>query len=316
MFHTCEINDHANEKRSDGAAICGRMLYLKDEIEKAATYLKTRTKYRPKIAMMCDSEFVFLGDYLEENEEFLFSTIPNFPKYTDENRTGKLIFGKLSQIPVLYMQGSLYLYEGNPLWKCTLPIRIIKELGIEVIITITKARGINKSYQIGDIMFVEDHIDLVRLFGHFSLRGTKEELCHFEYSPVNRIYDKNFLEKSVEIGVNMGLEDHIHKGIYTYTMGPNLESNADDRLLKVMGSDAVGNTIVHEAIVAKHCGIDVIGLCVITSSCIIEYEDEEGIDQNKEFTVGNELEEILKKLVGKIVEYVNETKFKNFQFGS
>ncbi|KAK9875180.1 hypothetical protein WA026_005971 [Henosepilachna vigintioctopunctata] len=196
MFLTCGTSTTLDYSKTNEC--------LKDAIEESANYLKANTEYRPKIGIICGSGLGSLSDALENPVEFPYPNIPNFPTCTVQGHEGKLIFGKLSDVPVICMKGRFHLYEGYPLWKCTLPVRIMKQLGVKLLITTNAAGGLNKNLKNGDVMIIQDHIDLIRLFGHFSLRGPGPDLFDFHYSPVNILYSNKLIEAALRLPKELG----------------------------------------------------------------------------------------------------------------
>ncbi|XP_045467788.1 purine nucleoside phosphorylase-like [Harmonia axyridis] len=296
MFQTCTIDSDSSDSTLINN-IKRRKTVLEESIKTSADFLRKTLPYKPTILVICGSELGFLTKDLEDISEISYSSIPKFPTTAGTNK-GKLILGRISKVPVLFMQERLHLYEGHPLWKCTLPIRILQSLEIKVMLISNTSRAVNKLYKKGDVMIIEDHIDLARLLGNFSLRGPEENLFDFDYNPFNKIYDKKLIETGVNIGKEVLAKRRVHKGVYSFSAGPNQESGADINFLQRFGSDVVGSSSVHEAIVAKSCGMTVFGFSLIGSICGVDCVRDE--DHHEEASGGADLTEFFRRIINEI----------------
>lgn len=246
-----------------------------------------------------------MADALGNKIEVPYEKIPHFPKSTVKGHIGELVFGYLSDVPVVCMKGRFHYYEGYPLWKCAMPVRVMKLLGINCLIVTNAAGGLNDNYKVGDIMLIKDHINLVGFAGNNPLQGPNDERFGPRFPPMNNAYDRHLVKQAKIIAKELSLENNIHEGIYTCLGGPNFETIAELRMLKMLGADSVGMSTVHEVITAAHCNLKVFAFSLITNECIINYEDEGNPNHEEVIDVGKIRENVLKSFVKKIVEYIN-----------
>lgn len=219
---------------------------------------------------------------------------------------GKLIFGYLSEVPVVCMQGRFHYYEGYPLWKCAMPVRVMKLLGVTHLIATNAAGGLNSNYQVGDIMLVKDHINIMGFAGNNPLQGPNDERFGPRFPPMNKAYDRQLIRDAKKIAEEMGIGDMIHEGVYTCLGGPNFETVAELRMLKMLGVDAVGMSTVHEVITARHCNLTVFTFSLITNMCITDYDNQFEANHEEVIDVGKVREDDLKSFVRKIVKHIAE----------
>jgi len=239
--------------------------YTFEEIESISNYLKERTTHRPTIGIICGSGLGGLASLVTEPETFPYELIPKFPVSTVEGHEGKLIFGKLGNKVVVCMKGRFHAYEGYPFWKVTLPVRVMKLLGVEVLIVTNAAGGINPDYNICDIMVIDDHINIPGLAGNNPLVGPNDDRFGPRFPPTSYAYDPKLQYIVFEVAEELGFKHFIRNGVYAYVMGPNYETPAECRYLRTIGADVVGMSTAPEVIVAAHCGIRCLGLSLVTN---------------------------------------------------
>ncbi|XP_025833961.1 purine nucleoside phosphorylase-like, partial [Agrilus planipennis] len=269
-----------------------------------AKYLSDKVPFKPKVGIICGSGLGSLADAIENRIEFPYEKIPNFPLSTVEGHVGQLVFGYLSNVPVVCMQGRFHYYEGYPLWKCAMPVRVMKLLGITHLIASNAAGGLNKDYKVGDIMIVKDHINLMGFAGNNPLQGPNDDRFGPRFPPMNRAYDKELIEKAKVIAKEVGLGDIVHEGVYTCLGGPNFETVAELRMLGMLGVDAVGMSTVHEVITARHSNITVFAFSLITNLCVTEYHKNDEANHDEVIDVGKMRQKELTKFVQGVVKYV------------
>lgn len=216
------------------------------------------------------------------------------------------MFGYLSGIPVVMMQGRFHYYEGYPLWKCAMPVRVMKLIGVNCLIATNAAGGLNPKYKVGDIMLVKDHINIMGFAGNNPLQGPNDERFGPRFPPMNKAYDKEFLENGKRIAKEIGIGDLVHEGVYTCLGGPNFETVAELRMLKMLGVDAVGMSTVHEVITARHCNLTVFAFSLITNMCITDYDNHDEANHEEVIDVGKMREDVLKKFIEHIVDYISK----------
>lgn len=277
-----------------------------EEILESADFVLNKTKHRPKIGIICGSGLGGLAAQLEDSDEMPYEAIPNFPVSTVEGHAGKMILGLLNGVPVTCMQGRFHAYEGYPLWKCAMPVRVMKLMGVEQIIVTNAAGGLNKDYSVGDIMIIKDHVNMQGFAGDSPLRGRNDERFGPRFPSLNNAYDRDLRKLAKETAEQIGLSDVVKEGVYVMLGGPTYETVAELMLLRILGVDAVGMSTVPEVVVARHCGLKVFAFSLITNKCITEYESEASANHEEVIECANarqkDLQELVKQMVVKMSE--------------
>ena len=229
-----------------------------ERIQETAAYLKSKMHTQPQTAIILGTGLGSLAGEITEKYEIPYEEIPNFPVSTVEGHSGKLIFGKLGNKDIMAMQGRFHFYEGYSMKEVTFPVRVMRELGIKTLFVSNAAGGMNPDFEIGDLMIITDHINH---FPEHPLRGR-----NIDYGPrfpdMSEAYSRNLIAKAKEIAAEKGIR--VVEGVYVGVSGPTFETPAEYKLYRIFGGDAVGMSTVPEVIVAKHCGIRVFGMSVIT----------------------------------------------------
>lgn len=200
-----------------------------------------------------------LVDSIADKQYIPYNEIPNFPVSTVEGHSGNLIFGRLGDRPVMAMQGRFHFYEGYDMKTVTFPIRVMHELGIKTLFVSNAAGGMNPEFEIGDIMIITDHINL---FPEHPLRGKNYEEWGPRFPDMSEAYSQRLIAHAIDIAKEKGIR--VMHGVYVGTQGPTFETPAEYRYFHIIGGDAVGMSTVPEVIVARHMGIEVFGVSVIT----------------------------------------------------
>jgi purine-nucleoside phosphorylase len=195
-------------------------------------------------------------------KEIPYDEIPYFPVSTVESHHGRLIIGKLSGRTVLAMQGRFHYYEGYSMKEVTFPVRVMKKLGIQHLFVSNAAGGLNPDYGIGELMIINDHIDL---FPENPLRGKNLDELGVRFPDMSEPYDLKLVENGIEIAKENGLK--VHQGVYAAVQGPNLETKAEYKYLRTIGADAIGMSTIPEVIVARHMDLPVFAISAITDLC-------------------------------------------------
>uniref|UniRef100_A0A646QC77 Purine nucleoside phosphorylase n=1 Tax=Hemiscolopendra marginata TaxID=943146 RepID=A0A646QC77_9MYRI len=279
--------------------------YSYEEIKKIADFLLDKTKHRPRIGIICGSGLGNLADLLEEKDAFPYKDIPSFPVSTVPGHAGRLVFGLLEGIPTVCMQGRFHSYEGYELWKCAMPIRVMRLVGVKTVIITNAAGGINPEYQVGDVMIIKDHINFQGFAGNNPLRGPNDERWGIRFPPMNHAYNVKYRQAVLKIGEELGLKPRMHEGIYVMLGGPSFETVAELRALRLLGADAVGMSVTHEVITARHCGLEVLGISLITNKGIMEYETDQLANHEEVLETAAVRKQDLQNLVSKIVIEIN-----------
>ncbi|XP_044028064.1 purine nucleoside phosphorylase 4a isoform X2 [Siniperca chuatsi] len=272
-----------------------------EEYEKTADWLRTRTKHRPQVAIICGSGLGMLADTLNSQDSFAYSDIPGFPETTVQGHAGRLVFGELKGKICVCMQGRFHMYEGHSLCKATFPIRVFKLLGVETLIVTNAAGSLADRFQPGDIMIIKDHINFPGLVGLHPLIGPNDDKFGPRFPAMSGCYDKGLCSLAMEIGKQLGEARDLQEGVYAMVSGPNFETIAEARLLHLVGVDAVGMSTAPEVVVATHCGLRVFGLSLITNKVVKSYEDTEIVNHEGVLDVSQQSSHIVQKLVTELI---------------
>lgn len=230
------------------------------EIEESYRSIAKRVKMKPRAAIILGTGLGGLVNKVSIAESLPYDEIPHFPESTVEGHAGRLLFGRLSGKNVLIMQGRAHYYEGHSLSRITLPVRVMKRLGIKILIVSNAAGGLNPLFQPGDVMAISDHINFT---GQNPLIGPNLGSLGPRFPDMTAVYDKKLLALAEEAA--LGEKIKLHKGVYVGVTGPSMETPAETRFLRMMGADAVGMSTIPEAIVAVHCGLRLLGLSAISN---------------------------------------------------
>ena len=229
-----------------------------EEIQKTASWLKERMTTNPKTAIILGTGLGQLASEITDSYEFPYSEIPNFPVSTVEGHAGKLIFGKLGGKDIMAMEGRFHFYEGYNMKEVTFPERVMYELGIETLFVSNASGGMNPLFKIGDLMVITDHINF---FPEHPLHG-KNFPTGPRFPDMHEAYNKRLIVLANDIAKEFDIT--LQHGVYLGVQGPTFETPAEYRMYHLMGADAVGMSTVPEVIVARHCGIKVFGMSIIT----------------------------------------------------
>ncbi|XP_067937831.1 purine nucleoside phosphorylase-like [Watersipora subatra] len=276
--------------------------YTYAEVEKIAEYLLEKAPGKWKIGIVCGTGLGSLADTLENANSFDYEDIPNFPVSTVPGHAGKLVFGHIGGKSVVCMKGRFHMYEGYPASTVTLPIRVMKLLGVEVLLVTNAAGAVNKSYKTGDLMMLKDHIFLPGLAGSNPLVGTNDERFGPRFPASSVIYQPSFRKLARQAATELGLEKYLHEGVYGMNGGPSFESIAECGLFLKLGADVLGMSTCPETVVASHCGIQVFGMSLVTNECVVDYESEKSANHAEVLEAGDarskDVQNFIIKLVG------------------
>lgn len=239
------------------------MLDLFDKINDAQEAIGRHWDRQPRVAIVLGTGLGGLAAQIDVEASIDYADIPHFPRSTAVSHRGRLVCGMLDGVPVVAMEGRFHFYEGYPLKQITLPIRVFRSLGAELLVLSNACGGMNPYFACGDIMVIEDHINLI---GDNPLIGINDDRLGPRFPDMCEPYDLMWVDRVRAIARRHEIE--AHKGVFVAVAGPNLETRAEYRFLRMIGADVVGMSTVPEAIVAVHCGLKVIGLSVITDMCL------------------------------------------------
>lgn len=244
--------------------------FLLTHYDEAADYIRRRTRHRPQIGLILGSGLSELAAQIEEADIIPYAEIPHFPVSTVAGHAGRLVLGRLEGCVVCAMQGRFHYYEGYSMQQVTLPVRVMKRLGVQTLILTNAAGGLNPHFRVGDIMVIEDHINLIGMAGVNPLRGPNLDDFGPRFPAANRVYTPHLRALTHEVATELGVP--LRRGVYLQLSGPNFESPAEVRMLQRLGADAVGMSTAAEAMVAHHAGMEVLGLSTITNVAIGDLE--------------------------------------------
>lgn len=267
---------------------------LKEVVDKAADAVRPRIKAEPRVGIILGTGLGALAGEIEAAAEIPYEDIPGFPRTTLKAHAGRLIAGTLEGVNVITMDGRFHYYEGYSLREVTLPVRVIRALGAEALIVSNAAGGMNPQHKKGDILVIEDHINLM---GVNPLIGPNDDSLGPRFPDMCRPYDRELIELASRIALDENLR--AHTGVYVGVTGPNLETRAEYRFLRLIGADVVGMSTVPEVVVAVHSGLRVLGLSVITDECLPDALRPANIEEI--IAVANEAEPKLTRLVKRVV---------------
>jgi len=239
------------------------VLDLHEKIEDAVAEIKKHWDKTPHAGVILGTGLGSLVKEIEVEVTIDYGDIPHFPSSTAISHAGRLVCGTLAGLPIVAMEGRMHMYEGYPLKMITLPVRVMKALGAGLLVVSNACGGMNPNYRCGDIMVIEDHINLM---GDNPLIGINDDRLGPRFPDMCEPYQQSLVDRALAIARK---EDIVaHKGVFVAVAGPNLETRAEYRFLRTIGADVVGMSTVPEVIVAVHCGLRVVGFSIITDMCL------------------------------------------------
>jgi purine-nucleoside phosphorylase len=246
---------------------------LMDAIARSADALRARlpADFRPRALVILGSGLGRLADEVEAVARIPYAEIPGWASSTVAGHAGQLHCGTLAGVPLLMMQGRLHFYEGHSLQEATFPIRVARALGAEALIVTNAAGGLNSEFRPGDLMVIADHVNLLGWGGANPLMGPNDERLGPRFLPMNPAYDPQLIEWAIQEGAFQ--EPALRQGVYIMIPGPNFETNAELRALRILGGDAVGMSTVPEVLVARHSGMRVLGISCITNMAVADWTE-------------------------------------------
>jgi purine-nucleoside phosphorylase len=233
---------------------------LYERAEQAARAIRSRIGTEVSVALVLGSGLGAFADELQEATAFSYAEIPGFGASTVEGHAGRLVIGKAGGRPLAAMQGRVHFYEGYSLDEVTFPIRVLKLLGARTLVLTNAAGAVSVEFQPGALMVIADHLNLI---GDSPLRGPNDERFGPRFPDLSEVYSHDLQEIVIEEARGMGIE--MRRGIYAALAGPSYETPAEIRMIRTLGADAVGMSTVPEAIVARHMGMEVVGISCISN---------------------------------------------------
>jgi purine-nucleoside phosphorylase len=266
------------------------MLELHSQIEAAVDVIRRRWPRKPHAGVILGTGLGGLVERIEIEASLDYSEIPHFLKSTATSHRGRLVCGTLQGLPVLAMEGRFHMYEGYSLKQVTLPVRVMRALGAELLVVSNACGGLNPYFHSGDIMVIEDHINLM---GDNPLIGINDDRLGPRFPDMCEPYQQALVQRALKVARREGIV--AHQGVFVAVAGPNLETRAEYRFLRLIGADAVGMSTVPEVIVAVHCGLRVVGFSIVTDMCLPDALEPANVE--KIIAVANAAEPRLTTLV-------------------
>jgi purine-nucleoside phosphorylase len=263
---------------------------LYEKVEAAAAFIRQAWKGTPHAGIILGTGLGSLVKHIREEASLEYGDIPHLPRSTAVSHRGRLVCGQLAGLPVIAMEGRFHMYEGYPLDQITLPVRVMKALGAKLLVVSNACGGMNPYYRSGDIMLIDDHINLM---GANPLIGVNDDRLGPRFPDMSQPYCGRRIERAQEVARRENIA--VHRGVFVAVSGPNLETRAEYRFLRMIGADVVGMSTVPEVIVAVHAGLPVVGFSIITDMCLPDAL--EPADVAKIIATANAAEPNLTKLV-------------------
>ncbi|MFN4986308.1 MAG: purine-nucleoside phosphorylase [Ignavibacteria bacterium] len=231
-------------------------------IQESADFLRKQCNLQPTVGVVLGTGLGSLAEQLDIVLSIPYSDIPHFPTSTVESHSGRLLFGRLNGVDMVVMQGRFHVYEGYTLQQITLPVRVMKLLGVQTLVVSNACGGMNPMYRRGDIMLIDDHINLL---GDNPLIGPNLDQLGPRFPDMSEPYSRRLLDLAESTALELGIK--VYRGVYVAVTGPCMETRAEYRFLRGIGADVVGMSTVPECIVARHMGMQVLGVSIVTDEC-------------------------------------------------
>ena len=270
-------------------------MYTYESYKEAADYVLEKLDYKPEIGLILGSALGSLSEEIEDQTIIDYKDIPNFLVSTVDSHAGKLILGNLKGKKVVCMSGRFHHYEGYDYEELAIPIRVFKLLGVHTVILTNAAGGINTDYKPGDIMLIKDHI---KFTGASPMRGRNIPEFGPRFFDITDMYTKDLRELAKETAQDLDIE--LKEGVYFFATGPQYETPAEIKAMRMLGGDTVGMSTVTEALTAAHCGMKLLGISLVTNMAAGVLDQpitHEEVDE-----VGNAASGKLKTLLGNIIQ--------------
>lgn len=245
----------------------------REEITQAAEFIRAHTGHRPTVGLVLGSGLGLLAERVSCPSSLPYQEIPHFPHSTAAGHAGHLVLGELGGVPVFLMQGRVHYYEGYSLAQVTFPLRVMQMLGVKTLVVTNAAGGIRPDFAPGDLMAINDHLNLPGMSGLNPLRGANDEDFGVRFPDMSRAYDPELLRLLHAEADSLDIP--LKEGVYVMVGGPSYETPAEIRFLRLIGADAVGMSTVPEVIVARHGGMRVVGISLISNATMDSISMEE-----------------------------------------
>lgn len=267
------------------------------KIQDAVSYVKSKLTNSPRIGIILGSGLGGLADRIENKQEIPYGDIPHFVTATAPGHKGQLVGGTIAGAPVLCMQGRLHFYEGHRMEDIVFPIRVMRALGVETLIVTNASGGINRDFQVGDLMLICDHINFM---GTNPLIGPNNDAIGPRFNDMTYAYTPELRSLAKKAADELGVS--LREGVYLGCTGPSFETPAEIRAFRVLGADAVGMSTVPDVIAAAHCGLKVLAFSLITNMAAgvldkpIDGKEVDEVGQRR----GRELQSVIVRVISKL----------------
>ncbi len=245
-----------------------------EKIKATANFIKKRINARPEAGIILGTGLGGLVGEIEVFDSIPYAEIPHFPVSTVDGHAGRLIYGKLGNKEVLAMQGRFHYYEGYTMKEVTFPVRVLKFIGVSTLYVSNASGGLNPVWHVGDIVIINDHINF---FPEHPLHGKNEAELGERFPDMSKVYDERLRNKAKLIALEQNIQ--VKEGVYTGVQGPTFETPAEYKMFRILGGDIIGMSTVPEVIIARHMGMRVFAISIITDSGvpgeIVEISHEE-----------------------------------------
>lgn len=268
---------------------------LAAQLEASLNVVRSASRLAPRVGIILGTGLGALAKELRGGQALSYEDIPHFPVSTAPGHRGRLLIGTLADQPVMILDGRFHFYEGYSLAQITYPVRLLKQMGAEILLISNAAGGLNPAWRSGDLMVITDHINLM---GVNPLIGPNDERLGPRFPDMSEPYDRRLIALAAKTA--KARRQALRQGVYLGLTGPNLETRAEYRMLRRLGADAVGMSTVPEVIVAAHAGLRVLGLSVITDLCIPETLKPANVEEI--IRIANKAEPQLTRLVTGIIK--------------
>ncbi len=255
-------------------------LVTRETVIEAVEYIRSHTRHKPEVGVVLGSGLSALADRVADADVISYDDIPHFVPSTVPGHVGRLVIGVLGGVRVLLMQGRTHFYEGYSTAQVSLPVRVMQYLGVGALIVTNAAGGIHPEFASGDLMVINDHINLVGMAGQNPLRGPNEADFGVRFPSMAPAYDPALVTLAEEVAREQGIT--LRRGVYVMVAGPSFETPAEIRFLRTIGADAVGMSTVPEVVVARHAGMRVLGISLISNVAIDALEKAQGMATHEE----------------------------------
>lgn len=255
-------------------------LVTREAVIEAVEYIRSHTRHTPDVGVVLGSGLSPLADRVADADVIPYDDVPHFVPSTVPGHAGRLVAGVLGGANVMLMQGRTHFYEGYSAAQVTLPVRVMQYLGVSTLIVTNAAGGINPAFARGDLMVIADHINLVGMAGQNPLRGPNDESFGVRFPSMAPAYDPALVALAEDVARDQGLG--LRRGVYVMVAGPSFETPAEIRFLRAIGADAVGMSTAPEVVVARHAGMRVLGISLISNVAIDALEKAQGTATHEE----------------------------------